>query len=361
MKHITLLSLFTAFCTSILAQDIGVERIIYPTAEYSGYEINSTIPFYYVIKNYGERIEEKRIDLTLNAEMSSPVSVSFTTTLEEGGEIVLDPRKQAFYNSGLSEIPGISGLIYVRTPEIGVGDSLGVCVEVFMEGDTNSDNDELCMDIILIEPLDRDLSMEIVSPSSGEEVASWTEMEVEMDISNSGSIDYDNDSLFFQAQLQLSNQQPITFNAVAALSEAIPAGESRTVTTKVEISRNFPETDAVFCFNVLWMAEDYVVQLLETNFQNNDDCVSVSVVKSSLEEDLFDGLEFVQANGQLRIYDLPKNSQLALFNLQGKRVFQQQLLEEGATISTLNFPKGVYLIQMQIAKGELYTEKIYLR
>lgn len=363
-KLLLLLAMILPASVLVNAQDIGISEIRYPVKTIVTHELTTVVPVYYTIKNYGSALEGAAITVKLIPETSSPGVVSFTANVAEDGEVLMDAREQSFYQNGLSQVPGIGGVLRFQTPEASAGDTIDVCVVATVEDDVNTSNDTMCFEVILAERQPRDLGLEIVQPNENDEVKTWEDLPIQLTISNGGDVDYTRDSLFMQLQIVQGQSVLDQIGFAVTLDSDIAAGSSATIDVNLPIGKAFPVGQTSFCLRVSWLSQDLLVELAETNFDNNDDCVAVNVVANSIDEIsanssfYFDGSQII---GQIDEKAIGKNVRIALYSMEGKLLYQNELDAMPAQIQIpVNNHKGIHLLRVEL-DGEIFSKKVLVR
>jgi len=351
---------------SSYAQDFGIEKMIFPVENPAKYELNTAIPLYYWVKNFGDSIESREFTIEVDAQGSSPRFTTFRASMPKGFRAPLDYRQQAYYESGFDDIFGMNGVMIMMTPEAAAGDTIEVCITATVKGDINPANDQICFEIVLQENKNRDLVLHILDPQPGAKVTAGWSANFDLSVRNDGSVDYTLDTLYAQGNLIVDGDLVDVFSFRQEMKGGVAIGDSNLATVEIPLSDQFPVGKATFCYRVLWMTEDAVVELFEPVISNNARCVEIEVTPSSIGKIGTMDLEIGNSNGAVMVsgdFGAYDNVTMQLYDLNGKLV-ASLFSETSNGVVALPYgalTNGMYLFTMQAGGNVLIKEKLWLK
>lgn len=358
-----LLVLFGSSVLALQAQDFGIEKMIYPKAELPHYEVNTAVPLYYWLKNFGEAIDESIFSIEVDAEGSSPRSIAFIGSMEKGYRTPMDYGHQNFYAAGFDQIPGIERVMVMVTPEGNPGDTIEVCISATVEGDINHDNDEVCFKMILDANDSRDIAMHILSPEEGKKFGAGRVIPFELSLRNDGFEDYPSDTLYGQGQIIIEGEVVDFFSIKEPLTRSIRTGDSSSAIVNIPMDPSYPGGKLTFCYRVVWMSDDAKVELFETSQINNIRCVEIEM--SPLSIGTIEGLDLslsrqgsaVVVQGDFASVDVVDAS---LYDLTGKQVATAHAPTAAGSVQLdhSGLPAGMYMFTL-VSKGNLILKEKY--
>lgn len=350
------------------SQDIGVNKLIYPNTPFSVYELSSYVPVYWEIANLGEdTIENRIVTLTLHAEGSSPRFTEFRADMEVGFTAPIDPRKDDFYRFGLSELFGIQGVMGFITPEHAAGDTIEVCVEATVTGDTDPSNNSMCFEIILEERQDRDMVLHILNPASGSEIHPNHTVDFDLSVRNDGGVTYKKDSVYGQMAIEKDGKTLDLVSVAAPLTKNIQPGDSAIITFSIPLSKDFPLGDVYFGFKVSWLSDDGFYELGESNTNNNIRYVLLKTTTSSLRDLNRSDISAFANSNQLTIkgeFSNESKMNIKLFDLSGKNVLTTNSGYNAnglIQISTTSLDNAIYILAIEQEGRIIYREKVLIK
>lgn len=360
-------TVFTIVLLSIgaQAQDFGIEKMIYPTKSLPHYEVNTAVPLYYWIKNFGDSIDNRVVTLEVDAEGSSPKSISFRASTPQGFRTPMDFREQAFYDARFDEISGIERVMAMMTPEGNVGDTIEVCITATVRGDINPANDQICFKIVLDANKDRDLALHILNPESGKKYASGKTVSFDLSVRNDGQEDYTLDTMYGQGQIIINNQVADFFAFQREVKGGLAMGDSASVVLDIPINETF-SGKMLFCYRVVWMSDDAEVELFETNPNNNIRCVEIEISPTSIGD--IHGLDIsLLSEGNSVVVEGDFSSvgtiRASLYDLTGKKVNTVQTSTAMGRVSLdhSTLSPGMYVFTLEAEGTLLFKEKYWVR
>lgn len=356
---------FVMISISAQAQDFGIEKMIYPTKSLPHYEVNTAVPLYYWIKNYGDSIDNRVVTLEVDAEGSSPKSISFRASTPKDFRTPMDFRNQAFYDAGFDQISGIERVMAMVTPEGNVGDTIEVCVIATVRGDVNPANDQICFKMVLDANKDRDLALHILSPESGKKYAPGRTISFDLSVRNDGQEDYELDTLYAQGQIIINGQVADFFAFQQEMKGGVAMGDSSSVIVDIPLNENF-SGKMLFCYRVVWMSDDAEVELSETNANNNIRCVEVEVSPMSIGS--IRGLDLsLLTRGSTVVVEGDFSSlgavDASLYDMTGKKVRTKHASTSSGSVSLDHsmLQPGVYVFTLEAEGSLLMKEKYWVR
>ncbi|MBI3142785.1 MAG: T9SS type A sorting domain-containing protein [Bacteroidetes bacterium] len=364
MKQVfTLIVLFCAISMGH-SQDIGIERLIYPTKPFMVYELSTRIPVFWQIKNYGDTIDSRVVTLGLYPEGSSPGFSLFRSDFSKGQSVPIDYRNPEFYNFGLNNLVDIDFVMGFTTPEHAAGDTIEICLQATVTGDTNPDNDTLCFKIILADRQERDLALHILNPVQNAKTMAGATVEFEISVRNDGATAYTADSLYLEMAIIKDDKLLDAFNFGVSNPSAIPMGDSASVSVDIPLSYLFPEGDVIFGFQISWLSDDGLVELGETSHSNNTRYVVLEVTPSGIGELGHTGFWMGNAPGTLSLNSptMPNGElDVQLFTMGGqlvKRLGHVPMQGGTAMVDTKGLPLGTYIISVSQGSQFIYRSKV---
>lgn len=361
--------LLVLVCTGFMplaAQDFGIEKMIYPTEKLPHYELNTAVPLYYWIKNFGDDIPETVVTLEVDAQGSSPRTVSFIGAIPKGFRSPMDFGHQGFYDTGFDQIPGIERVMVMLTPEGNAGDTIEVCVSATVEGDINHDNDRVCFKMVLDANKDRDVAMHILSPEEGKKFRAGRIIPFELSLRNDGAEDYPVDTLYGQGQILIDGEAVNFFSIKEPLGSSLKTGDSSTATVYIPMDETYPGGKLTFCYRAVWMSEDGRVELLENSMENNIRCVEIEMSPLSVGE--IEGLDLNLIRKEQAIWVTGNFASLDrvdayLYDMNGKKVAEVQASTAAGSVQLEhgNLPSGVYMFTLSSKGSVLLQEKYWVR
>jgi hypothetical protein len=347
------------------AQDIGIEKLTYPTKDYQSFELTSYFPIYYTIKNYGDdSIDNRVITLELIAEGASPRYTQFKAQLPKGWSAPVDDRKVEFYENGFHNLVGMSSVMGMLTPEYGAGDTLHICLVATVEGDVDRSNDSLCFYITLKERPNRDLVLHILSPEEDSEVHPNHTVSFDLSVRNDGEIAYDRDSVYGQMAIEKNQETLDLVNIALALENHIEPGDSATVNVSFHLPKSFETGQFFMGFRLAWLSDDNVFELGEGNLDNNIRYVSLNSTVSSVN-DLFETpVSILNGNNALILkgdFSEVEILNTVLFNMNGQKVHSQMFTQPNGNsliIPTNGLSNGAYMLLLEDGNGSLARYKV---
>lgn len=365
MNRILLVLVFVSSLTLSIGQDIGIERLIYPTKAYESFELSSYFPVYYQIKNYGDEFDDKIMTLELLAEGMSPRFTQFRTpTIPQGWTAPIDDRSPEFYEFGFHQLVGMSSVMGVITPEAAPGDTLHICLVATVEGDVNPSNDTLCFYIVLEERLNRDLRLLILSPEIDDEVHPHHTASFDLSIRNDGEVNYTRDSIYGQMALEKGGQTLDLVNFAMAINEDIDPGDSIGITVDVPLSKDFETGPFFMGFRITWLSNDNVYELGESNLDNNIRYVRLNSTTSSLNNPLQESIRIINSENSLIIsgdFSEIQSLHTKMYNMNGQVVYSHMFMDavvNSISIPTNNISGGTYLLLLENSNGALARFKV---
>ena len=112
---------------------------------------------------------------------------------------------------------------------------------------------------------------------------------------------------------------------------------------------------------------NYTVCLRATNSCGFDDtCKNINIVITAITQNQLDNLISIFPNPNSGTFSvkmdkaIAKNAQLAIYDVEGKVVHQQQLTNQQTDITTQNLASGVYIINIQLSENEMVKHKLVI-
>ncbi|MBI1184520.1 T9SS type A sorting domain-containing protein [bacterium] len=364
MKRIFPLVAIIVLAVAAKAQDVGVEKLIYPKKHYPVFEVSSTVPAYWSIKNYGDTIQSRVFTVGIKVGDKPKNYTLFRSDMAVDEVFPFDPRNVKFYQNYFDQLLGIESVIGFKTPEYAAGDTLKICLEATVTGDTNPANDSACFEIILADRQPRDLDLHILSPKAGTEVSPNHTVSFDVSVKNQGSVAYTDDSVFVLMQVFSDNKVSDVKAFSAHINKNLNPGDSTIMTFDYPTSVSLPEGDVYFIFNVSWLSEDRFYVLGESSTSNNRRYVKMKSVISSVGEVKDRNIRAYQAENEIIVngnFEGIDNLSFTLLDMQG-RVMKTERMNSAAgnqsNLSTAGLAQGVYLLNVVGQNTLLYRQKI---
>jgi hypothetical protein len=204
------------------------------------------------------------------------------------------------------------------------GDSATLTVKVVLNNDKADSNNTLMVDYKIVDQIAKDLSVSIVSPTSGTEIRNWSTVNFTVGLTNVGYEMFNNGSTLVYVPYLNGQQQG---NLAVAQYGGAPIAPYATgnITLGLTFPRDFPTGNIEICAAYYWATvSGTTATIVEGYVGNNMGCVNLSVVPNSINEDALEMNELFYAFGKLHIgmdnKDKAGNYRFEVYSANGQKV-----------------------------------------